>query len=246
MRKAFLAVWLLSLTVMAAAQQTMDNDSVIKLSQAGFSDDMIVSTISGSPGKYDTSVKGLIVLKEAGISENVLAAIMSKATSNSTTTPASNTVTASSNTTARLPKDVNNNISQIPIWVQVAGAADGFTSANKELNDSVNDVKNRIKGVKTLSLAPTKQDALVILEILSRDVQYKETTGIFRSSSNRSNKNETGNTTLVARVIVGNYEEEFRADGNADSLIAWREAARSLVNNLERWVKENRDQIIRN
>lgn len=245
MRKVFLAVWLLSLTVMATAQQTMDNNAVIKLSQAGFSDELIVSTINDSPGNYDTSVNGLIVLKEAGISEKVLATIMAKAASRSTTTPASNTATASSGVTTRIPQDVNNKVLQVPIWIQVAGASGGFTSANKDLSDSVNDVKNRIKGSKILSQASTKQDALVIVEIISRDVRYKEQTGVLRGSRQQDNKADT--TTLIARVIVGDYEEEFRADGNAQSWAgAWREAASALVQNLERWVKENYNQLTRN
>jgi curli biogenesis system outer membrane secretion channel CsgG len=65
----------------AAVQQVMNNDSVIKLIQAGLSEDFIVSTINASPGEYDTSVDGLIALKGAGVGEKMLAVIMAKAAS---------------------------------------------------------------------------------------------------------------------------------------------------------------------
>ena len=48
MRKSFLAVLLLASCSLLAAQQAMNNDSVIKLVKAGLSDDLIVTTINSS------------------------------------------------------------------------------------------------------------------------------------------------------------------------------------------------------
>ena len=63
MRKAiFAGLVLLLLAGSLAAQQAMDNDSIIKLVQAGLSEDLIISTINASPGKFDTSAAGLIAL----------------------------------------------------------------------------------------------------------------------------------------------------------------------------------------
>ncbi len=78
MRKSFLAVLLLASCSLLAAQQVMNNDSVIKLVKAGLSDDLIVSTINGSPGAYDTSADAIIALKTAGASDKVIAAIIAK------------------------------------------------------------------------------------------------------------------------------------------------------------------------
>jgi hypothetical protein len=63
-----------------SAQQALSNDSVVKLSKAGLSDDLILSTIAASPGTYNTSAEGLIELKKAGLTDKVVAAIMQKAT----------------------------------------------------------------------------------------------------------------------------------------------------------------------
>jgi hypothetical protein len=61
------------------AQETITNDSVIKMVKAGLSQDLIVTTINSSAGKYDTSANGLIALKKAGASDKVVAAVVLKA-----------------------------------------------------------------------------------------------------------------------------------------------------------------------
>ena len=79
MRKVALFVALLVLCPLLQAQQTLNNDSVIKLIKAGLTEDLIVSTINGSPGSYDTSADGIIALKTAGASDKVVSAIVMKA-----------------------------------------------------------------------------------------------------------------------------------------------------------------------
>ena len=78
MRKSIFTLVFLAICSLLTAQQTMNNDSVIKLVKAGLSDDLIVSTINGSTGTYDTSADGLIALKSAGASDKVVAAIVAK------------------------------------------------------------------------------------------------------------------------------------------------------------------------
>jgi hypothetical protein len=79
MRKSVIAVLLLAACSFLAAQQAMNNDSVIKLVKAGLSDDLIVTTINSSPGAYDTSADAIIALKSAGASDKVVAAIVARA-----------------------------------------------------------------------------------------------------------------------------------------------------------------------
>ncbi|KAA6455837.1 hypothetical protein DYQ86_26715 [Acidobacteria bacterium AB60] len=69
---------LLVLTPLLFAQQSMNNDSVIKLCQAGISDDVIVSAINFLPGEYKTSADDLVALKTAGVSDKVVAALVTK------------------------------------------------------------------------------------------------------------------------------------------------------------------------
>jgi PEGA domain len=63
---------------LAFAQQTFNNDSVIRMIKMGFSEDTIVNAINHSPGAYDTSVDGLIALKTAGVGDKIVSAMVSK------------------------------------------------------------------------------------------------------------------------------------------------------------------------
>jgi hypothetical protein len=79
MRKSFFACLLLLLCPVLFAQETLTNDSVIKLVKAGLSEELVVTTINSSPGKFDTSASALIALKEAGAGDKVVAAMILKA-----------------------------------------------------------------------------------------------------------------------------------------------------------------------
>lgn len=74
------------------AQQTMNNDAVIKVAKAGLSDDLIISTINIQPGTYNTSTDGLIALKKVGVTDKVVGAILTK--SFASTPAATQTVTS--------------------------------------------------------------------------------------------------------------------------------------------------------
>src|SRR6202167_5735524 len=76
MSKVVIAVGFL---VLLLGQQTLNNDSVVNLMKAGFSEDVIISAINRSLGAYDTSVDGLIALKNAGITNKEISAIVAKA-----------------------------------------------------------------------------------------------------------------------------------------------------------------------
>jgi hypothetical protein len=85
MRKSFLALVFLAFCPLLVAQQSLNNDSVIKLVKAGLSEDLIISTINASPGSYDTSADGLIALKTAGASDKEVSAIVVKASAGAQT-----------------------------------------------------------------------------------------------------------------------------------------------------------------
>jgi hypothetical protein len=94
MNKRFMAVVLLAAAPFVIAQQAMNNDSVVKLAKAGLSDDVIVSTINGSTGTYDTSANALIAMKSAGVSDKIISAIVVKEAGG---TPANAPVASASN-----------------------------------------------------------------------------------------------------------------------------------------------------
>jgi hypothetical protein len=60
------------------AQQVLDNDAVLKLVKAGLSDDVIVGMVTSTPGRYATTPNDVIALKNAGVSDRIIAAIVGK------------------------------------------------------------------------------------------------------------------------------------------------------------------------
>ena len=78
MRKRLPALAMLAISPLLFAQQEMNNDAVIKLLKAGLSDDLIVTTIDASPGKYDTSADALTALSNAGADSKVISAVLMK------------------------------------------------------------------------------------------------------------------------------------------------------------------------
>jgi len=84
MRPRLLTLVFLAFCSLLLAQQSLNNDAVIKLVKAGLSEDLIVSTINAQPGTYDISATGLIALKEAGAGDKVIAALVAKAAGSTT------------------------------------------------------------------------------------------------------------------------------------------------------------------
>ena len=70
---------LLLLSVAAVSQETkhaLTNDNVIKLVKDGFSEDIVVAMIEANDSAFDVSVNGLTAVKEAGISNKVMEAML--------------------------------------------------------------------------------------------------------------------------------------------------------------------------
>ena len=64
--------------VTAGAQEPLTNDTVIKMVKAGLSADVIVSMVKTQPAKYTLTPDQLIVLKSAGVPDQVVAAMLDK------------------------------------------------------------------------------------------------------------------------------------------------------------------------
>jgi hypothetical protein len=99
MHRKFLTLAFLAIYPALLAQQPLNNDAVIKLSQAGLPDKIIINTVSNSPGRYDTSPAAIDALRSAGVSDEVIKAIRAKLIApiqGSTANPATKTPTSSS------------------------------------------------------------------------------------------------------------------------------------------------------
>lgn len=76
--KRLIGILILVLTVLAGAQETLNNDSILKMVKAGLGEDLIVTMVRTQPGKYSVNPDELIRLKQAGVSERILAVMASK------------------------------------------------------------------------------------------------------------------------------------------------------------------------
>src|SRR5271169_1564987 len=67
---------LILVTTTVVKAETLTNDSVIQLHKLGLGDAVIVSKIQASTCNFDTSVDALKALKDAGISDSVIQAML--------------------------------------------------------------------------------------------------------------------------------------------------------------------------
>jgi ABC-type enterochelin transport system permease subunit len=59
-------------TVAQMAHQPLTNDSIVTLAKAGFDELFILQLIRSSRTNFDTSVEGLVAMKKAGVSEDLI------------------------------------------------------------------------------------------------------------------------------------------------------------------------------
>src|ERR1700676_4609004 len=59
-------------TAASLAHQPLTNDSIVTLAKAGFDEMFILQLIRNSRTNFDTTVQGLVGLKQAGVSEDLI------------------------------------------------------------------------------------------------------------------------------------------------------------------------------
>jgi len=64
--------------VALCAQESLTNETVLKLVKAGIGEDTIVGMVNQQPGKYGLSADDIIALKRAGVSDRIMAAMIVK------------------------------------------------------------------------------------------------------------------------------------------------------------------------
>jgi hypothetical protein len=64
--------------VKPAVPKTLTNASIIRMAGANLSDDLIIQAINSQPGQYTTDADAMVDLKDAGVSEHVIAAMLNR------------------------------------------------------------------------------------------------------------------------------------------------------------------------
>lgn len=82
------SIFALALAWLCFAQTQLTNESVIKMVKADLGEAIIISTINGQPAKFATSADDLINLKQAGVSDNIIHAMIVKMSGGGAAAPA--------------------------------------------------------------------------------------------------------------------------------------------------------------
>ncbi len=88
------------------AQSALDNRAIIQMTKAGLGDSLIVESINATPGTYSTGPDDLIALKQAGVSERVIKAVLAKASVTNTVINPSNAGPGAAAVAAATPVDL--------------------------------------------------------------------------------------------------------------------------------------------
>jgi hypothetical protein len=108
-RITFFMVAMLAITIglssAARAQETMTNDEVISLTKAGLAGSVIIGKIRTSKTSFDMSTDALIKLKQNGVGDDVVTAMLESKSGISTATPVVNTSGAAAVTSVGDPND---------------------------------------------------------------------------------------------------------------------------------------------
>jgi hypothetical protein len=77
---------LIALAFVVTAQETLSNDSIVRMVKAELGEGLIVSMVQNQPGKYSLTPEDLVKLKQEGVSEKILTAMVGKGAGDSAAT----------------------------------------------------------------------------------------------------------------------------------------------------------------
>lgn len=132
---------------------------------------------------------------------------------------------------------------RVAVYVKAAATVGGFTDPSKERQDSVKDLLKRLKDSDSLRVVDLQEEAIIVLEVLDRDVKREENTGV--SAIFAGGRQDVRR--LTVRLTVGEFSAEFTGDGKAKGKLmrtGYGVAAERVVEQLEEWVKANREHLV--
>lgn len=128
---------------------------------------------------------------------------------------------------------------RIGVFVRGAQGNSGFTDPSKDRADSVKDLRNHILDSKVLFLSESPDGAAVVLDVLARETR-REVNGWTAVSGGAQNKSY-----VTVRVRAGEFETELTGEsGSKGMLKGYGAAAGKVIDQLEKWARENRDRLL--
>jgi len=103
--------------VLSQAQKPLTNADIVEMVKAGFDEETIIKAIEANKPGYDTSVQGLLALKNAGVSAKVINALLTAA--KPTVQPGSEKPSTTQPTVTGLPTEIGVYIKKDDQWVEI-------------------------------------------------------------------------------------------------------------------------------
>jgi len=160
-----------------AAPAAITNQDIIKLVKAGISDDVIISKIRSSRTHFDTSVAGMIALKNAGVSDQVIS-VMVNPRGEATASSAGPTRTGSS---APLPSATPEPVKLKPGFTPSNTARAAAPTVTNEADESFRRAPDPAEAPKNYGIYVQKKGQLEPLGRVQTKVQISKFRSIAKS-----------------------------------------------------------------
>ena len=117
--------------------------------------------------------------------------------------------------------------------------SEGFTDPSKDRQDSAKDLVKKLKDSKVLRPVEDEADAVAVLEVLDRRTN-REVNGWSALSGAAQNK-----SALTVKLTAGTFSAEFTGESGSKGMMkGYGAAAGKVVDQVEAWVKVNRERLL--
>jgi hypothetical protein len=130
----------------------------------------------------------------------------------------------------------------ITVFVTSAGAANGFTDPNKENQDTMKDLRDHLKGRKSLSVVDAREGADIVLVVLNREKAQMTASplgGLLGTGPSRD-------CTVRIKFLYKDLETEMSGSASGGTMMsggAWGKAAGKVAKQVEQWIDANKDKL---
>jgi hypothetical protein len=127
----------------------------------------------------------------------------------------------------------------IAVYVKSAHATGGFSDPDKKRADSTRDLIKKLND-STVERLGTEEEALIVLEVLSRETTLDQNHPMTALFGGRGQKHSS----VTVRLTAGDFTADLTGTaGPSGATSAYGKAAAKVVKNIDGWVTENRKKL---
>ncbi len=138
---------------------------------------------------------------------------------------------------------ISNAQKPVSVFVTVAGeTAEGISKAKeKELADTVEDLRKEIEKRVNIILAEDINAADIVVKILDRRIDVAQQSQDF--GAGHIQPQYQSRHLILYRMEVGEFHQEAEYF-IAGSFVTWKRVAKDVSKRIERWAREHREQVL--